>query len=112
MTNRVFDLQRQLPARATATRPRSKRGSGTRLTALRNTLLVALLVVPVAGAAEAPRGWIVASATAVALLLAGLVLGQHVRWAWLALVTAGAGFAMPRGELSLIGPGLFVATLL
>lgn len=112
MTTRVFDCERQLPAARPEPRGRSTRAGASRLDAIKSAFLTALFVVPLAGAAEAPRGWIVAGATALAVMLLTLLLGRRVRWAWLALLTAGAGLAMPRGELSLIGPALFVAAAL
>jgi hypothetical protein len=73
--------------------------------------LVALLVIPLAGAAEPPNGWAVAGGTAVALLCIAATVGRRLRWGWLALVTACAGLLLPRGQLPVIGPALFVAAV-
>jgi len=67
------------------------------------------VLVPIAGAAEPPNGWLVAALSALALL-ALAVLRPGVRWGWLLLVAAGTGLAMPRGSFSVVGPALFVAT--
>jgi hypothetical protein len=72
--------------------------------------LVALLTVPVAGAAEAPIGWIAAGLSAMLLLCSAPLLGRLERWDWLTLICAVIGFAAPRGQVPAIGPALFVAT--
>jgi hypothetical protein len=73
--------------------------------------LVALLVVPLAGAAEPPNGWLVAGGTALVVLCAAATVGHRLPWGWLALLAAGAGLLVPRGQFGVIGPALLVATL-
>jgi hypothetical protein len=73
-------------------------------------LLVSLLVVPLAGAYEAPQGWLVAAWTALVMLLLFKLGGSRLPWGLLTLVVAAAAIVTPRGALPTIGPALFVAT--
>jgi Nuclease-related domain/TadE-like protein len=73
--------------------------------------LVALVLVPLAGAAEPPDGWMVAGGTAGVLLCLAAVVGHRVSWGWLFLLVSAAGLVTPRGQFGVIGPGLFVAAV-
>jgi hypothetical protein len=73
-------------------------------------MLTAVLVVPLAGAAEAPTGWLVAAASAAVVLHTAAIFGARLRWGWITLVLAVAGLVLPRGQWPLIGPALFVAS--
>jgi hypothetical protein len=81
-------------------------------------LLTAVVAVPVAGAAEAPAGWLAAVLSAVLILSLAAIAGQRIRWGWLTLLFAAAGIGLPRGSWGtvgswgIVGPPLFVATLL
>src|SRR5579884_2721867 len=88
-----------------ARRPRRAAG-------LRNAVVVAAFVVPWAGAAEAPLGWPAAGAAALGVLALALVWGDRLRWAWLAAIAALVGLVVPRGPWGVIGPPLFVTTVL
>ena len=112
MTTQVFECQHRkstIPAHVKI-RPRTEDPPANY--GLTVAALLALVVVPLAGAAEPPNGWIVAGLTALALLALIAIAGQHVRWGWLTLLVGGAGLVAPRGQLSVIGPSLFVATAL
>ena len=106
MTSRVFDFQR--PADL-AGRDRSSGQPRTKV-ALTGAAITALFVAPVAGAAEAPTGWLVAAASGLLTLHVAAIAGSRLPWGWLTLVLAGLGLALPRGQTPLIGPALFVAT--
>ncbi|MBV9600660.1 MAG: NERD domain-containing protein [Chloroflexi bacterium] len=107
MTTRVFDLQHQLDMSVPT--PADRRS--TRTAGLKGCGLAAILVVPVAGAGEAPTGWLFAGLTALAVM--GIAARwPRIRWGWLALLTGGAGLAVPRGPWGSVGPPLFVGTLL
>ncbi len=75
-------------------------------------LLAAVISVPLAGAAEAPAGWLAAALGALLVLSLAALFGQRIRWGCLALLLAAAGIGLPRGSWGMIGPPLFVATLL
>src|SRR5689334_21257231 len=111
MTTRVFDLQRGVQEVFEAVRRRKPTPPARRKVDLRLSIVAALLVVPVAGAAEAPAGWFVALVMAVTLLGVAATVGHHLPWGWLTVVAAGLGLGMPRGPYPVIGPGLFVATV-
>jgi hypothetical protein len=106
MTARVFDFPHQSVMPAPDARQRHSRIAG-----LKPSALVAMLVVPVAGAGEAPTGWVVAGLTAASILLLAMVFGRHIRWGWVGLAAGGLGLALPRGTSGIVGPPLFVATL-
>src|SRR5579864_1817592 len=113
MTTRVFDLRRSphfllAPSRAVLREPGQVRAAHD----VGAAVLMALLLVPLAGAAEQPAGFVFATAAAAAVLLVALTGGSRVPWGWLTLVAAGLGFALPRGDWPAIGPALFVATVL
>jgi Nuclease-related domain len=79
---------------------------------LKLALLSALLVVPLAGAAEPPLGWSVAAVTALAILGVARSSGARAPWGWLALLSALAAIVVPRGQFAVVGPALLVATVL
>jgi hypothetical protein len=70
----------------------------------------ALLLVPIAGAAEQPYGWAVAAASASVVLALVAAVGRDVHWGWLTALLAGVALVMPRGDLPVMGPALLVAT--
>jgi hypothetical protein len=108
MTTRVFDFQDQLPTLAANPAERhSRRTPGFTL-----SVFAAFISVPLAGASEAPAGWFAAALTAVLILSLAAVFGERLRWGWIALLAAGVGLGLPRGPWGIIGPPLFVATLL
>jgi hypothetical protein len=72
--------------------------------------LAAVLLVPIAGAAEPPQGWFVASLTALAILVLLATVGERVRWGWLALLSVAIALVTPRSQLAGAGPVLFVAS--
>jgi hypothetical protein len=72
----------------------------------------AVVLVPLAGAAEPPQGWTVATLTALTMLILARVVGGRAHWGWLAILLSIAALATPRGQLALMGPALFVATAL
>src|SRR6516162_3185426 len=108
MTTRVFEFPR--PAELPTPVPRPLTHGRTRL-GLRGALLTALLIVPLGGAAEAPTGWLVAAASAAVVLHTAAVFGARLRWGWIMLVLAVGGLVVPRGQWPLIGPALFVASI-
>jgi hypothetical protein len=108
VTSRVFDCRRRPPV-ATGTRSEAVRETPSRTRGLKVAAVVAVLLVPVAGAAEPPLGWVVAVLAALGILVLVPVLGGRARWGWLALLAAAAAIVTPRGQLEMLGPGLFVA---
>jgi hypothetical protein len=107
MTTRVFEFPR--PAELPPPAPRALARGRTRV-GLGGALLTALIVVPLAGAAEAPTGWLVAAASAAVVLHTAAIFGARLRWGWIMLVLAVGGIVLPRGQWPLIGPALFVAS--
>ena len=109
MTSRVFNCHTTRPLRDAAADDRS---SSTRapFRGVKLAAGLALLLVPIAGAAERPYGWPVAGLVALALLVLASIIGRHVSWGWLLVLVATAGVVTPRGDLAVIGPALFVAT--
>jgi hypothetical protein len=109
VTSRVFDCRPRGLATAAALE-RGAIGGGHSARGLLAAAAAALLLVPVAGAAEPPRGWAVTGATALVLLAVAAVAGRHVHWGWLSISVALLGLVMPRGDVAVVGPALFVAT--
>ena len=109
MTARVVDCRGRggAPPPLADRRPTAARGGGRGLPAAAAT---ALLLVPIAGAAEQPHGWAVAAATALLVLGVLAVVGRGMHWGWLTLLVAIGALVIPRGDLPVIGPALFVAT--
>jgi nuclease-like protein/TadE-like protein len=107
MTTRVFDFQRSAEAAAQALRPAPP---PRRKVSLVGAALTALLVAPVAGAGNAPTGWLVTAATGLLMLHVAAFFGARLPWGWLTLVFAMLGLGLPRGAWPDIGPALFVAT--
>ncbi len=108
MTTRVFDFPQQAPAPVAGTRVyRSAHTTGLAMCAL-----AAVVAVPVAGASEAPLGWLVAALSAALVLSLAAIFGQRIRWGWMVLLAASVGVGLPRGSWGVVGPPLFVATLL
>ena len=107
MTARVIDRgAAQAPALA------ERRGSagGDRARGLPAAAATALLLVPIAGAAEPPYGWLVAAGAAVAVLGLAPLIGRRVRWGWLTALVAIGALALPRGNVPELGPALLVVT--
>ena len=114
MTTRVFDFQRQEAIAAAASRSafaaatrRRSRGSGVGA-----AVLSAVPVVALAGAGDGAPGWFAAAAAAACVLGLVILFRHRLPWGWLALVCAGAGVLIPRGQWPQIGPALFTATVL
>jgi hypothetical protein len=113
MTTRVFDVQRSPLQLASADADAAMDDQpAPHAVSLRGTALAAIVLVPLAGAAEAPNGWLVAGLAAAAVLSAAAVCGSRIRWGWMVLLTGGAGLLMPRGPWGNVGPPLFTATLM
>jgi hypothetical protein len=111
MTTRVFDFHRQpTPVeelRRQASNFRSRRSAG-----VKGSALAAMVSVPVAGAAEPPAGWLAAALVAVLVVCVAAICGPRIKWGLLALVAGGVGMGMPRGQWGIVGPPLFVATVM
>ncbi len=75
-------------------------------------VLTAVMLVPPAGAAEPPQGFVVATLSAASLLFLMRMLGTRVPWGWLGLLIASAGLVIPRAQSVSLGPGLFVGATL
>ena len=111
MTARVVDCRGRARAGSPpVVRRRASTGASGADRGLPAAAAAALLVVPVAGAAERPHGWLVAAATALLMLVLVAAVGRRVHWGWLTALVAGVALAMPRGDLPVIGPALLVAT--
>jgi hypothetical protein len=112
VTTRVFECGRP----AVAPRPALSGRGGERerdrphSPGFKRAVLAALVLVPLAGAAEPPEGWVVAALTALAMLTLALVVGWRAHWGWLAILFSAAALVTPRGQLAVLGPALFVAT--
>jgi hypothetical protein len=55
---------------------------------------------------------LVAALSAASVLSVAAIFGQRIRWGWIALIAACLGVGLPRGSWGIVGPPLFVATLL
>jgi Flp pilus assembly protein TadG len=108
VTSRVFECSHRL--HGTAREPDPVGDAPARGHGLKAAGLAAILLVPVAGAAEPPLGWVVATVTALAILIVVPMAGGRARWGWLTLVAAAAAIVIPRDQLEVVGSGLFVAT--
>ena len=114
MTTRVFDFARR-PVEVEAASARAETGDQPAAApgvSLRGPALAAIVIVPLAGAVEAPNGWLAAGLAAVAVLCGAAVYGPKIKWGWLAILTGGIGLLMPRGPWGIVGPPLFTATLM
>src|SRR4051812_27709446 len=112
MTTRIFECQRQVFTPSPAPTPRTSTArsrSGIKLTP---AVLVGLLVVPLAGAAEPPFGWLVTAAAALTVIYLAATLGLRLPWGWLFVLVSTAGVVTPRGQIQLVGPALFTAAVL
>jgi hypothetical protein len=110
VTSRVFECHARFIApvrKHAADTATQSRASGWKITAL-----TAVLLVPVAGAAEPPQGWIAAAVTAVAILVLLPIAGGRAPWGWLAVLLGLAALVLPRGPIAAIGPALFVGVVL
>ncbi|MBV9578104.1 MAG: NERD domain-containing protein [Chloroflexi bacterium] len=108
MTTRVFEFENQLATSVLSARNRPP----TRAAGLKACGFASLVIVPVAGAAEAPVGWLLAGLAAIGVMSLAAIFGPRLKWGWLVLVSGGLGLALPRGTWGNVGPPLFVATLL
>jgi hypothetical protein len=102
VTDRVFECTSQ-PMWLSQNRRRTSRPPARGSTA---AVLVAVLLVPLAGAAVPSQGFGVAAVGAVSVLLLLRLLGTRVPWGWLGLLVGVAALVLPTGQF---GPGLFVA---
>jgi hypothetical protein len=112
MTTRVFEFPHATPAAPLVSRPAPPGSRAKRKRSLTAALLAALLVVPLAGAGEAPTGWLAASGGALAVLVLAAVRGAFLPWVWLVAAAGGLGLVLPRGPWPSIGPALFTVTVL
>ncbi|HLZ27853.1 MAG TPA: NERD domain-containing protein [Chloroflexota bacterium] len=109
MTTRVVECRR--PTVGLGPVPASAREAGPRrAVGVKRAALVAVVLVPLAGAAEPPQGWVLAALTALTMLLLVPIVGERAPWGWLTVLFAGAAFVTPRRQLPGLGPALFVAT--
>ena len=102
MTSRVFECHTRFvgPVRKHATDSAAPaRTSGWKVTAL-----TAVLLVPIAGAAEPPDGWTAAAVTALAILVLLPIVGGRAPWDWVGVVLGLAALVIPRGPIAAIGP--------
>jgi hypothetical protein len=110
MTERVFECTsnpmwlRQSQTRGGKPRPPAK--------GFMPAVLTAVLLVPLAGAAEPPQGFGVATLSAASVLLLQRIFGTRVPWGWLGLLLGSAALVIPRAQVASIGPGLFVGATL
>jgi uncharacterized membrane protein len=114
MTTRVFGCppqQIKLQPATTTANVGSKRALA-HANPLRGPALAAIVVVPLAGAAEAPNGWLAAALSALVVLCAAAIRGSRIKWGWMAFLTGGVGLLLPRGAWGDVGPPLFTATLM
>src|SRR5437870_7610775 len=102
MTTRVFDCERRVFIPPQAPAPRTIGAPSEPGIKLTPAVLVALLVVPVAGAAEPPFGWLFAAAAALTVLYLAATLGLRLPWAWLFVLVSAAGVVTPRGEVQVV----------
>jgi Nuclease-related domain/TadE-like protein len=112
VTDRVYecrsgpvDLERASPRPRERRQPEAPRG-------FLPTLLTALLVVPLAGAADKQAGLFVAASSAFSVLMLFRVLRGRVPWGWLSLLSGTVGLFAPREQFGALGTGLFVVTIL
>jgi hypothetical protein len=108
MTGRVFDCASQ-PMRLSLSQTR---GGGRQRPPARGftvAVLTALVLVPLAGAAEPPLGFVVAALSAVGMLLMLRLVGERAPWGWLGVLIGSGALVIPPGQLAPLGPGLFVA---
>jgi hypothetical protein len=108
VTTRVFECNR--PPSNPRPAPPAPGAGPAHTPGFKLAVLTTVLVVPLAGAAEPPQGWVVAAVTAVALLILVRVAGGRAHWGWLTILFAVAAIVTPRGQLGVLGPALFVAT--
>jgi nuclease-like protein/TadE-like protein len=110
VTDRIFDCTSQ-PMRLS---PSPGGGGQSRPPARGFTvaMLLALVLVPLVGAAQPPLGFGMATLSAVSTLLVLRVFGTRLPWGWLGLLSGSVALVIPRGQLQSIGPGLFVAAAL
>jgi hypothetical protein len=76
------------------------------------TVLVAVVLVPLAGAAEPRQGFGPAVLSGAAVLLLLRLLGTRLPWGWLGLLSGSAALVIPREQSGAVGPGLFVGATL
>jgi Nuclease-related domain/TadE-like protein len=108
MTSRVIDCSRPVVSSGPAVSPPD--AGRPRATGFWRAVLAAVLLAPLAGAAEPPRGWAVAAFTALTMLVLVPIVGERAHWGWLAILLSAAAFVTPRDQLAGLGPALFVAT--
>jgi len=107
MTERVFECGGDPEGLSSSQRGANPRRPPARGFAL--AVFSAVLLVPLAGAGEAPQGFGVATLSALITLLLLRVYGTRLPWGWLGLASGAAALAIPRGQVAPVGPGLFVA---
>jgi hypothetical protein len=112
MTCRVIDCRPvALPEPPPVPKRRGRRPQDSKA-GLATAIFASLVVVPFAGAAEAPTGWLTAGLAAGVILVGAAAARDRVRWGCLAVLSGIVGVALPRGPFPAIGPMLFVSTLL
>lgn len=111
MTSRVFEC-RTGPIDLDRSRSRRRVERTHKPRGFWPAVFVAVLLVPLAGAAERPAGWAVAVAAAALVLVLYRATGGHAPWGLLAVLAGAAGIFAPRDQLAGVGPGFFVATVL
>ena len=113
MTARVFECR---PEPITFPMPGARAGEATSRRAPSTgrgglaAVLVAVVLVPLAGAAQPPLGWLVAAVGALAVLGLYRLVAGRAPWGWLALLCSLVALVTPGPLLAPLGPGLFVAS--
>jgi len=107
VTTRVFDCGLAAPRLMDRARERSRTGRGVRW-----AIAASVVLVPLAGAADPPVGWVSAMLGALAVLGLFAALGRRARLGWLLMVVGGLALVVPVGTRAALGPALFVAVAL
>jgi len=76
------------------------------------TALIALVLIPLAGAADKQAGPLVAAASATGVLLLYRVAHGRAPWGWISLLSGVIGLIAPRSQFGSLGTGVFVVTIL
>src|SRR5689334_16101908 len=90
MTSRVFDF-RGVPSMEVAARVRPRQERSRSRSGVGTATVIAALVVPLAGAAQRPGGFIAAAVSAGVVLGLALGFGHRLPWGWLSGACAIAG---------------------
>src|SRR5438552_19086417 len=110
MTDRVFECtsnpMRLSHSHARAGKPRPPANGPIA------AVITAAVLVPLAGAADPPLSFAIATLSAASVLILLRLLGTRVPWGWLGLLSGSAALVTPREQVAALGPGLFVGATL